>query len=99
MERSRALIAARLLCACGGTEAEVFEDDDEGQLESELGVASPSDRVIVWQQNVEAMKAAAVRPSLLTTAMLAYTYKPDIVLMQEAWQRVLCNNYLDAAAA
>lgn len=78
----------------------IDEGDDEVMLDSEqeLGAKSPTDRVIVWQQNIEAMKAAQVKPSLMTTAMLGYTYRPDIVLMQEAWQRVLCGDYMDPPA-
>jgi hypothetical protein len=82
-----------LLLACG-PQGEDELVDDEAQIEQELGATSPSGRVIVWQQNIEAMKAAKVPAKLLTNAMLQWTFKPDIVVMQEAWQRVLCGDYL-----
>jgi endonuclease/exonuclease/phosphatase family metal-dependent hydrolase len=59
---------------------------------------STSDRVIVWQQNVEGMKAAQVGPKPMTDAMLVHTYQPDIVIFQEAWQKTMCGSYLDPAA-
>lgn len=102
IERRIALIASvLLLTACGGPDADVFLDeptDDETTLEQELATKSPADRVVVWQQNIEAMKAAKVKPSLMTSAMLRYTYRPDIVVMQEAWQRVLCGDYQNPIA-
>lgn len=105
---NRPALAAALACclsACGagledagesGLDAELLPDD-EATVEQELAVPSPADRLIVWQQNIEAMKAAKVAPGALTTAMLRWTYKPDIVVMQEAWQRVLCGDYLNEA--
>jgi endonuclease/exonuclease/phosphatase family metal-dependent hydrolase len=59
---------------------------------------STSDRVIIWQQNVEGMKAGQVGPKPMTDAMLVHTYQPDIVLFQEAWQKTMCGSYLDPAA-
>jgi len=73
------------------------EDATDAEAQA-LSAPSPSDRVIVWQQNIEAMKAGAAPASRLTTAMLAYPYRPDIVLLQEAWQNVLCGAYLDPNA-
>jgi endonuclease/exonuclease/phosphatase family metal-dependent hydrolase len=77
----------------GGAGDEVT--DSEAQA---LSALSPADRVIVWQQNIEGMKAGAASASRMTAAMLGYAYRPDIVVMQEAWQNVLCGAYLDPAA-
>lgn len=87
-----------LLLACGPQgEDEEPAGGEEATVELELGATSPGNRLIVWQQNIEAMKAAKVAPQLLTRAMLQWTYKPDIVVLQEAWQRVLCGDYLHEA--
>lgn len=92
------LAATLVLFSCGPEgDDDVALPDEEATVELELGGTSPSNRVIVWQQNIEAMKAAKVAPKLLTQSMLQWTYKPDIVLMQEAWQRVLCGDYLREA--
>src|SRR4051794_7191640 len=72
--------------------------EDPLEMASSAASRSPADRIIVWQQNLEAMKAAAVAPHHLTDAMLQYPYRPDIVLLQEAWQKVLCGSYLAEAA-
>ncbi len=86
----RASIACLLLLACGPAA-------EEATSESEVQ-PSPSDRVIIWQQNIEGMKAGAVRAHFLTDAMQAFPFAPDIVIMEEAWQRVLCGDYTDPAA-
>ena len=102
--RTHAPLWLLLLCACGpGAEADLSSgwvdgDDPEVALVQELGARSPSDRLVVWQQNIEAMKAARVGPAALSRAMLGYAYRPDIVLLQEAWQKVLCGDYLDPDA-
>ena len=44
------------------------------------------------------MKAGRVRARFLTDAMLAHPFAPDIVIMQEAWQRALCGDYTNPAA-
>ncbi|GMU58643.1 MAG: hypothetical protein AMXMBFR34_04060 [Myxococcaceae bacterium] len=97
------LLAA--LCGCGpdleAADGVIVDEPLAGQQdteEAELAAPSPSDRVIVWQQNIEAMKAGAVPASRLTSRMLAYTYRPDIVILQEAWQNVLCGDYANPDA-
>src|SRR5262245_42004846 len=86
----RALVCSLILMACGAA-------PDEAITESEVA-PSPSDRVIIWQQNLEGMKAGAVRAHFLTDAMQAFPFAPDIVIMEEAWQRVLCGDYTNPAA-
>jgi hypothetical protein len=88
-----------LLFACGpqAEDEEPAIDDEVATSESELATLSPGNRIIVWQQNIEAMKAGKQPAKLLTNAMLGWTYKPDIVMLQEAWQRVLCDDYLGEA--
>ncbi|MEW5742348.1 MAG: endonuclease/exonuclease/phosphatase family protein [Myxococcota bacterium] len=97
--------ALALLCACGpdldtpdAVIVDVPQADETETDEAELATLSPSDRIIVWQQNIEAMKAGAAPASRLTARMLAYTYRPDIVILQEAWQNVLCGDYANPAA-
>jgi len=89
-----------VLCSCGVSAPEeqaaveaVEDGEDLTEVLQELAVRSPADRVIVWQQNIEAMKAARVPAYRLTNAMLSWQYRPDIVVMQEAWQKVLCGTY------
>src|SRR5688572_23527372 len=81
---SRTFAAVLALSACGGPEEEAVSQSE---------IVSPSDRVIIWQQNIEGMKAGRVAARHLTDAMLAHPFPPDIVIMQEAWQRVLCGDY------
>lgn len=95
------LLLAALAAGCGpdleATVADVEADVPETEAQA-LAARSPPDRVIVWQQNIEAMKAGAAPASRLTTAMQAYGYRPDIVVLQEAWQNVLCGDYTNPAA-
>jgi endonuclease/exonuclease/phosphatase family metal-dependent hydrolase len=84
--------------ACGGPLSE-DELDDLASEDQSLATNPPTDRIVVWQQNIEGMKAGAVPASRLTKAMLARPgYRPDIVMMQEAWQNVLCGDYLNPEA-
>lgn len=89
-----------MLCGCGMAEETLRADEGDDLTEQlqELASRSPGDRIIVWQQNIEAMKASAVPAFRLTNAMLGYPYRPDIVVLQEAWQENVCGNYLDPAA-
>jgi hypothetical protein len=95
------LLAAALLVAASGCVVGEEPEGDAADDEMALGAAgaqSPADRVIVWQQNIEGMKAGKASPGPMTSAMLSYTYRPDIVIFQEAWQKVLCGDYLDPLA-
>ncbi len=95
---NRTLLVVVMLCGCGPTDeapavAPADDGEDLSETLQELSARSPSDRVVVWQQNIEAMKAASAPAYRLTNAMLSWPNRPDIVLMQEAWQKVLCGDY------
>src|SRR5690242_10025970 len=87
------LFYALWLCAgCAGTET---ADEPETLVSDEaaLGTRSKPTKVVVWQQNIEAMKAAHAPASRLTRAMAEQRLAPDIVVLQEAWPKVLCGDY------
>ncbi|MBK7861919.1 MAG: endonuclease/exonuclease/phosphatase family protein [Archangiaceae bacterium] len=93
MNRTR-LVLVLFFTACSEPEP-AFDADPEAQAAQPLAARSGSDRVVLWQQNIEAMKAATVKPYRLTRAMHALPLAPDIVVLAEAWQKVLCGDYLN----